>query len=121
MYRFFDHSARSFQIPIMRLVDDKNAQGAFYLIIWQIHFLLQMVFMIMDEQADKFGLLCVKTIGDAYLACAGVIEANNNQPGDKISNARAAADFALNVLAVLKLTELPFDIHVRFGEFLVLE
>ena len=33
--------------------------------------LLHKVFTTMDKQAEKFGLLRVKTIGDAYMACAG--------------------------------------------------
>ena len=52
---------------------------------------LNRIFIGMDKLVERHGLTKIKTIGDAYMASAGV-------PDPRSDHARAVADFALDVL-----------------------
>jgi class 3 adenylate cyclase len=57
--------------------------------------LLNDVFSLFDHLADVFGVEKIKTIGDAYMAVAGV-------PTDRADHAEAAADLALAMIEEIK-------------------
>eukprot|EP01083_Nonionella_stella_P161502 529122_1 len=90
--------------------------------IEKIHQLLQNVFSTMDTQTRRFGLLRLKTIGDAYMACAGVRvpteEDARATEADRGRNARAAADFVLacrSELCNLQIEPNGIPIRFRYG------
>jgi class 3 adenylate cyclase len=63
-----------------------------------------------DALADRYGLEKIKTIGDAYMAVAGI-------PRPRLNHAQAAADMALAILGELEDTRWPSGdpIVVRVG------
>jgi class 3 adenylate cyclase len=65
--------------------------------------MLNEIFSKFDALSEKFGLEKIKTIGDAYMAVAGIPIARND-------HAEAAADMALEMLRVL-----PEDLALRVG------
>jgi class 3 adenylate cyclase len=71
---------------------------------------LDEVFGQWDQLADRFGLEKIKTIGDAYMAAAGVVEAR----GD---HAKAAAEMAIEIRDDLSLLRWPngSPMSVRIG------
>ena len=71
--RRFILQKRAFSIKKVNFQYESSFQDSklIVFVLVQIHMLLHKVFTTMDKQAEKFGLLRVKTIGDAYMACAG--------------------------------------------------
>jgi len=67
---------------------------------------LNTIFTAFDELASRFGLEKIKTIGDAYMAVAGVPEPNPY-------HAEAAAEMALELLRVLEEMDRQHDLHLR--------
>lgn len=73
--------------------------------------ILNVMFNTFDALTHRYGIYKVETIGDAYLACNGVIEQN------KPSHTRAMIDFALAVQLAIKYFKSPDKqpIVVRIG------
>jgi class 3 adenylate cyclase len=71
---------------------------------------LDEVFGQWDQLADRFGLEKIKTIGDAYMAAAGVVEA-------RADHAKAAAEMAIEIRDDLSLLRWPngAPMSVRIG------
>lgn len=71
---------------------------------------LNRVFSVMDELADKHGLEKIKTIGDAYMAAAGV-------PTPREDHAQAVAHFALDLISALdrQRDSHPLPVDLRIG------
>lgn len=72
--------------------------------------MLNLVFSIFDQLAEKHGLEKVKTIGDAYMVVSGLSGAHPNQPA-------SAANMALDMMTALqKLSEeIGIELKVRIG------
>lgn len=72
--------------------------------------LLNMVFSTIDGLLDKYGIEKIKTIGDCYMAAAGVPIPTN-------THAESMAFFALDILNEMKKVnqELGYDLHLRIG------
>jgi len=72
--------------------------------------LLDDLFSTFDDLADAHGLEKIKTIGDAYMAAAGL-------PEPRPDHAAAMADFALEALARFKANDYgsTFGLSMRFG------
>ena len=71
---------------------------------------LDLMFTRFDELAGRFGLEKIKTVGDAYMAVAGV-------PESRADHAEAAAEMALGILGVLEGARWPSGepMRVRVG------
>jgi adenylate cyclase len=72
--------------------------------------LLNEVFTSFDELVDRYGLEKIKTIGDAYMAVAGL-------PQPRADGAEAVADMALEMIEIAKRTrdETGSPISIRIG------
>ncbi len=72
--------------------------------------LLNELFSKFDQLTDKHGLEKIKTIGDAYMAAAGV-------PEYRADHAGAAADMALETVALMEQVraEQDLDLQIRIG------
>jgi class 3 adenylate cyclase len=71
---------------------------------------LDEVFSAFDDLAARFGLEKIKTIGDAYMAVAGV-------PAPRPDHVEAAADMAIAMQSTLRgvCSTLGLDMHLRIG------
>jgi class 3 adenylate cyclase len=78
----------SSRLPVAELVADLND-----------------VFSSFDESCDRFGVEKIKTIGDAYLAVAGL-------PGSNPDHAAACADLALAMAAAVRKGAAPWRIRI---------
>jgi class 3 adenylate cyclase len=72
--------------------------------------ILNLIFLHFDDLSEKLGLEKIKTIGDAYMAAAGV-------PETRPDHAEAAAKMALGMLEIIQKTnqELNLNLSVRVG------
>ena len=72
--------------------------------------LLNMIFSVFDELADKYGLEKIKTIGDAYMIVGGL-------PTPRKDHAEAIANMALDMLTKIKeiSTDKPTPLQIRIG------
>jgi len=72
------------------------------------------IFTIFDKLAEKYGLEKIKTIGDAYMAAAGI-------PEKQVDHAKRTAEMALNIKSEMKEfrtsdgTEIKFRIGIECG------
>jgi adenylate cyclase len=78
----------SSRLPVDKLVADLNE-----------------LFSSFDESCDRFGVEKIKTIGDAYLAVAGL-------PGSNADHAAACADVALAMTAAVRAAGAPWQIRI---------
>jgi len=69
--------------------------------------LLNTVFSAFDSLADRHGIEKIKTIGDSYLAAAGV-------PEPRPDHAQAIAEMALDILEYCRAHRLPGGVPLRF-------
>jgi adenylate cyclase len=70
--------------------------------------MLDHLFTEIDELTQKFGLEKIKTIGDAYMAVAGL-------PFRQTDHVRRAADFALAVQAMMQELGVEYNVMARIG------
>jgi class 3 adenylate cyclase len=72
---------------------------------------LDRLFSALDEQAERYGMEKIKTIGDAYMAVAGLSDRNVAEPAEQ------AARFALAIQAVVVAlsAELGLTLRLRVG------
>jgi class 3 adenylate cyclase len=66
---------------------------------------LNELFSSFDASCDRFGVEKIKTIGDAYLAVAGL-------PGSNPDHAAASADLALAMMAAVRAVGAPWQIRI---------
>ena len=70
--------------------------------------LLNRIFRVMDDLAERHGLEKIKTIGDAYMVCGGVPDARSD-------HAQAVAGFALDVLEAVPPLWGSEELDLRIG------